>query len=193
MFKTSCYVTLYIMDLTFIAALADVIERGCDMECKSIVRRYRGDTYKLLCMVYYGYYSLTTRGVYNVIESRNIDSILNCLYKEGKRNVVIDMYDGCRAHPTIIYLNRRFKDTNRQLLSSIRKKHYNNIGVHSYKFMNKFGPDALFNNVVEYFTGTIGCTDSDAVHDIWIHRSLSDDFDMNLIRILSIIAELLLL
>ena len=180
------------MDRTFIDALATAISKGNQLECKSIIRRYKGDTYRLVAMVYYGYYSLTTQGMYNVIDSRNIDSILNCLYNNHMRSVVIDMYDGCRGHPTIIYKGRSF-DKDRQLISSIRKKHYINIAVYSYKYMNNHGIDELFKTVIGYFARTIGCSNQQAVMDIWDERALSDDVDMNIIRVLSIISELLML
>jgi len=181
------------MDRTFIDALALAISSGNHLECNSIIRRYKGDTYRLVTMVYYGYYSLTTSGLYNIIDSRHITSILTCLYNKEPRSVVIDMYDGCRGFPTIIYKNRRYKKENRQLLSSIHRKDYHNISVYAYQYMSKYGADALFETIVNYFASTIGCSDTSAVMDIWNDRAMRDDMDMNIIRIMSIISELLML
>jgi hypothetical protein len=179
------------MDRVFIDALAASITKGQHSECMSIIRRYKGDTYKLVSMVYYGYYSLTVTGIYPIIDGRNIESILNCLYGKESKSIVIDMYEECRGFTTIIYKNKRFENENRQLLSSITRKHYHNIGVNSYTYGMKYGTDALFKTVVDHFTKTIGCSDINAVMDIWNDRALPDDFDMNLIRILSIISQLL--
>lgn len=181
------------MDRVFIDALASSITKGQSSECMSIIRRYKGDTYKLVSMVYYGYYSLTVTGIYPIIDGRNIDSILKCLYKKETTSVVIDMYDGCRGCTTTIYKNKRYDKKNMGLLSSITKKHYHNIGVYSYKYSIRYGIDALFKVIIDHFTSTIGCSDQNAVMDIWNERALPTDFDMNLIRVLSIISQLLLL
>lgn len=181
------------MDRTFIDALAEAITRGNELECNSIIRRYKGDTYRLISMVYYGYYSLTTQGLYHVIESRHITSILTRLYNKDRRSVVIDMYGGCRDCPTIIYKNRHLNKKTRQVLSAIKRKHYHNIGVYAHQYVVKNGADDLFETVVDYFTTAIGCSDKSAVMAIWNLRSLRDDLEMNLIRIMSIVSELLML
>lgn len=107
--------------------------------------------------------------------------------------MVIDMYDGCRDCPTIIYKNRHFNKKIRQVLSAIKRKHYHNISVYAHQYVVKNGADDLFETIVDYFTTAIGCSDKSAVMGIWNLRPLRDDLEMNLIRIMSIVSELLML